>query len=163
MREALFSALEARDAVRDAHVLDLFAGSGALAFEALSRGAASAVLVDKGKQPGQAMRQNLAALRRAAPGGADVDARIVVRPVAGYLASPTPGPAPTLVFLDPPYDLPDTAVADALEALVPHAPAAVLVLERSARMPPPPSWPAGIRLDRTRVYGDTAVHLLTTG
>jgi 16S rRNA (guanine966-N2)-methyltransferase len=102
------------------------------------------------------MRQNLALLRRAAPG--ELDARIVVRPVAGYLATPA-GPAPTLVFLDPPYDLPDAHVADALAALVHVAPRALLVLERSARGRPP-AWPEGVTLDRTRTYGDTAVHLL---
>jgi 16S rRNA (guanine966-N2)-methyltransferase len=161
VREALFSALEARGAIRDAHVLDLFAGSGALAFEALSRGAASAVLVDKGNGAARAMRQNLALLQRAAPEAVDLDVRIVVRPVAGYLATPT-GPAPTLVFLDPPYDLPGGQVTDALSALVRvAAPGALLVLERSAR-DRPPAWPDGLTLDRTRTYGDTAVHLLET-
>jgi 16S rRNA (guanine966-N2)-methyltransferase len=156
VREALFSTLEARDAVREAHVLDLFAGSGALAFEALSRGAASAVLVDRSNGAATALRQNLALLRRAAPQPLDV--RIVVRPVAGYLATPA-GPAPTLVFLDPPYDLPDAAVLDALAALVHVAPGALLVLERAAR-DVLPGLPEGVRLDRTRTYGDTAVHLL---
>jgi 16S rRNA (guanine966-N2)-methyltransferase len=161
VREALFSALEARGALGDAHVLDLFAGSGALAFEALSRGAASAVLVDKGNGAARAMRQNLALLQRAAPHGVDLDVRIVVRPVAGYLATPT-GPPPTLVFLDPPYDLPSGQVTDALAALVRvAAPSALLVLERSAR-DRPPAWPDGVTLDRTRTYGDTAVHLLET-
>ena len=156
VREALFSTLEARDAVQGAHVLDLFAGSGALAFEALSRGAASAVLVDRSNGAAMALRQNLALLRRAAPQPLDV--RIVVRPVAGYLATPA-GPPPTLVFLDPPYDLPDAAVLDALDALVHVAPGALLVLERSAR-DALPGLPEGVRLDRTRTYGDTAVHLL---
>ena len=161
VREALFSALEARGAIRDAHVLDLFAGSGALAFEALSRGAASAVLVDKGNGAARAMRQNLALLQRAAPEAVDLDVRIVVRPVAGYLATPT-GPPPTLVFLDPPYDLPGGQVTDALSALVRvAAPGALLVLERSAR-DRPRAWPDGLTLDRTRTYGDTAVHLLET-
>ncbi|MCU1475250.1 RsmD family RNA methyltransferase [Amnibacterium sp.] len=161
VREALFSALEARDAIRNAHVLDLFAGSGALAFEALSRGAASAVLVDKGNGAAKAMRQNLAQLQRAAPAGVDLDVRVVVRPVAGYLATPT-GPAPTLVFLDPPYDLPGGQVTDALSALVRvAAPGALLVLERSVR-DRTPAWPDGVALDRTRTYGDTAVHLLET-
>ena len=159
VREALFSALEARGAVHGVQVLDLFAGSGALAFEALSRGAAGAVLVDKGNGAAAAMRRNLALLRRAAPG--ELDARIVVRPVAGYLAAPT-GPPPGLVFLDPPYDLPDSEVSDVLAALVPVAPGALLVLERSARSRLP-AWPQGVTLDRTRTYGDTAVHLLEVG
>ena len=63
------------------------------------------------------------------------------------------------MFLDPPYDLPDAAVLDALAALVHVAPGALLVLERSAR-DALPGLPEGVRLDRTRTYGDTAVHLL---
>jgi 16S rRNA (guanine966-N2)-methyltransferase len=161
VREALFSALEAQDAIRGAHVLDLFAGSGALGFEALSRGAVSAVLVDKGSGAAAAMRFNLQLLRRSAAPDRALDARIVVRSVAGYLAAPA-GPAPTLVFLDPPYDLPAAQVTDALAALVQvAAPGAVIVLERSAR-DHTPAWPDGLILDRTRTYGDTAVHLLTT-
>ncbi|MGN6741933.1 MAG: 16S rRNA (guanine(966)-N(2))-methyltransferase RsmD [Amnibacterium sp.] len=159
VREALFSTLEARDAVRDAHVLDLFAGSGALGLEALSRGAAGAVFVDKGFAAGRVIKENIAQLRRATPKGLELDARVVVKPVAGYLATPA-GPSPTLVFLDPPYDLPDAAVTDALAALVTVAPGALLVLERSTRSGEP-TLPAGVGLERTRTYGDTAVHLLT--
>ncbi|MDQ1512575.1 MAG: rRNA (guanine966-N2)-methyltransferase, partial [Microbacteriaceae bacterium] len=63
VREAMFSALEARDAIRGAAVLDLYAGSGALGFEAVSRGAASAVLVDRADAAAKAMRENLGRLR----------------------------------------------------------------------------------------------------
>lgn len=159
VREALFSTLEARDVVRDAQVLDLFAGSGALGLEALSRGAAGAVFVDKGYAAGRVIKENLAQLRRAAPKGQELETRVVVKPVAGYLATPT-GPAPTLVFLDPPYDLSDLAVSEALAALVDVAPGALLVLERSTRSGDP-VLPEGVHLERTRTYGDTAVHLLT--
>src|SRR5689334_15415760 len=66
VREAIFSALDARDAVRGARVLDRYAGSGALGLEAVSRGAASAVLVEKNAAAAQVCRRNATALIAAA-------------------------------------------------------------------------------------------------
>ena len=161
VREAIFSALDARDAVRGAAVLDLYAGSGALGLEAVSRGAASATLVDRSAPAGKAMRENLARLRRAHPDGSRPDVRIVVKTVGGYLGSLPADERVGLVFLDPPYDLSEVAVQHDLEALVPHlTPDAVVVLERSSRGPAPRVWPQGLTPDRVRTYGDTAVHLL---
>jgi 16S rRNA (guanine966-N2)-methyltransferase len=161
VREAIFSALEARDAIRGAPVLDLYAGSGALGLEAVSRGAASAALVDRTNGAARAMRENVGRLRKADAGGARVDVRIVVKTVSGYLSSLTSEERFGLVFLDPPYDLSDAAVASDLEALIPHLTQdAVVVLERSSRGRRPGAWPEGLVLDRVRTYGDTAVHLL---
>jgi 16S rRNA (guanine966-N2)-methyltransferase len=160
VREAIFSALEAQDAVHDAVVLDLYAGSGAFGFEALSRGAGSAVLVDKSFGAVRAIRENLALVKRSAPREPPLDVRVVGKSVSGYLASMPPDPAPTLVFLDPPYALSNAAVLGDLELLARVAPGALLVLERSSRFGELQAWPAGIRLERTRTYGDTAVHLL---
>jgi 16S rRNA (guanine966-N2)-methyltransferase len=161
VREAIFSALDARDAVRGAAVLDLYAGSGALGLEAVSRGAASATLVDRSASAGKAMRENLARLRRAHPDGSRPDVRIVVKTVGGYLGSLPADQRVGLVFLDPPYDLSEAAVQHDLEALVPHlTPDAVVVLERSSRGPAPRVWQQGLTADRVRTYGDTAVHLL---
>lgn len=165
VREAIFSALEARDALGGARVLDLYAGSGALGLEAVSRGAAAAVLVDNGRTAARVLRQNVAVLRRAAPAGTPPDVRVDTRSVRGYLeASPEDGPdRPTLVFLDPPYDLAAPAVLADLTLLATRAaPGAVLVLERSTRSPAPEPA-AGITLDRIRTYGDSAVLLLTVG
>jgi 16S rRNA (guanine966-N2)-methyltransferase len=164
VREAIFSALDARDAVRGTAVLDLYAGSGALGLEAVSRGAASAALVDRSAAAGKAMRENLARLRRADPDGSRLDVRIVVKTVGGYLGSLAADERVGLVFLDPPYDLGEAAVQHDLETLVPHlTPDAVVVLERSSRGSAPRVWPQGLTLDRVRTYGDTAVHLLVPG
>ncbi|MDH2442792.1 16S rRNA (guanine(966)-N(2))-methyltransferase RsmD [Amnibacterium sp. CER49] len=158
VREALFSALAARDAIEGSRVLDLYAGSGALGLEAVSRGGTSAVLVDRSNGAAKALRENVARLRRGAPPGFDV--RIVVKTVGGYLASLPAEARFDLVFLDPPYDQPDIALLGDLEALHPHLePGAVVVVERSARGGAP-AWPEGFEPDRVRSYGNTALHLL---
>jgi 16S rRNA (guanine966-N2)-methyltransferase len=155
-REAIFSMLEARDAIAGAAVVDLYAGSGALGLEALSRGAASAVLVEKAPRAAKVIRENIARLRRAAPGPLEVSA--VQQSVSTYLADAPAGIG--LAFLDPPYSLPDAQVADDLAALIPLLTAdAVVLLERSSRSPDP-VLPPGLELHRTRSKGDTAVHLL---
>ena len=168
VREAIFSALSARDAIEGARVLDLYAGSGALGLEAASRGAAEVVLVEKVKQAAELCRANTAKVLAAAPR----DARPVIetssQPVQAFLtsrAAPESGVHPgiagwDLVFIDPPYDLPQPELAHTLEALVPLlAPDAVVVLERGARTPEP-AWPAGLELERRKDYGDTAVYWL---
>jgi 16S rRNA (guanine966-N2)-methyltransferase len=155
-REALFSMLESRDAIAGAAVLDLYAGSGAFGLEALSRGAASVVLVEKAPRAVRLIRENVARVRRAAPGRVEV--RVAAQSVEAYLAGAPGGVG--LAFLDPPYDLPDARVAADLVALAPLlAEDAVVLVERSSRSPVP-GLPAGLELERTRTYGDTAVHVL---
>ena len=84
VREAIFSALEARDVIEGARVLDLFAGSGALALEALSRGAVSVTMVEKSPQAGALLRTNADLIRNA--GKLDALAtRVVIASVASYL------------------------------------------------------------------------------
>ena len=167
VREAIFSALEAADAIEGVRVLDLYAGSGALGLEAVSRGAASAVLVDRAGGAATALRHNAGLLRHAAPTAIDVT--VLQRAVGSYLAraalhSDASAGAPGgigLAFLDPPYELSDPAVLHDLAALAPLlAPGATVVLERSSRSAPPASLPDGLAVERTRTYGDTAVHLL---
>lgn len=159
MREALFAGLQARGAVEGARVLDLYAGSGALGLEALSRGAASAVLVERAPRAARAIRDNVARLRRAAEH--DLDVRVVQQAVRPFLARA--GEPVDLVLLDPPYDLADAEVDADLAALLPRlSPDALVVVERSARSRAPLP-PAGLALERTRVSGDTAVHLLVRG
>ncbi|MGT2426523.1 16S rRNA (guanine(966)-N(2))-methyltransferase RsmD [Amnibacterium kyonggiense] len=156
-REALFSMLESRDAIEGADVLDLYAGSGAFGLEALSRGAGSAVLVERAPRAARVIRENVGRLRRAAPD--PLEAAVVQQAVRTYLATAAPGVG--LAFLDPPYDLPDDDVAADLAALAPLlAPDAVVVVERSSRSPAP-APPPTLVLERTRVYGDTAIHVLT--
>lgn len=150
-REALFSALDARGVVGGARVLDLFAGSGALGIEALSRGAAAAVLVDRDRGAVSAMKRSLTDLGLRS-------ARVVSRDAAAFLAGP---PEPfDLVFLDPPYDLDEEQLGRLLGRLTEGwlADDALVVVERSARSPEP-MWPQGLELSRTRTYGETAIHL----
>ena len=158
VREAIFSALSARDAIEGARVLDLYAGSGALGLEAASRGAAEVVLVEKDRRAAELCRANSAKVLAAAPR----DARPVIEtsPVAvqAYLASGVARASGwDLVFIDPPYDLPPRELDETLAALVPLlAPDAIVVLERGARTAEP-VLPAGLELERRKVYGDTAV------
>jgi 16S rRNA (guanine966-N2)-methyltransferase len=156
VREAVFSALQARDAVADANVLDLYAGSGALGIEALSRGARHATFVDSAGPAVAAIEQNLANL------GLD-DAGRVVRVRAGtYLDAARPNHAPfDLVFADPPYDVGDGEVTATLASLAAGswcAPDATVVLER-------PAWasvtvPRGLESTWERTFGDTLVVFL---
>ncbi|MDF2575213.1 MAG: rRNA ((966)-N(2))-methyltransferase RsmD [Agromyces sp.] len=154
VREAIFSALEARDVVDGAAVLDLYAGSGALGLEAASRGAADVVLVERAKGAADVCRRNADAVRRALRGRA-TRVSVAARSVASYLESAV-GPF-DLVFIDPPYELGEASVAHDLALLAPLlARDAVVVVERSSRSPEP-TWPAGITPDRRRDYGETTL------
>lgn len=156
VREAIFSALDARDAVQGARVLDLFAGSGALGLEAASRGAVEVTLVDRVKGAADLCRRNAALVLKRAPSGAAPRITVSMQTVQAYLAGAVG--EWDLVFLDPPYDDP---VEQPLAALVPHlAPDAVVVLERSARTAEP-TLPPGLELERRKDYGDTAVYWLS--
>ncbi|WP_353828250.1 RsmD family RNA methyltransferase [Agromyces sp. SYSU T0242] len=155
VREAIFSSLEARDAVDGASVVDLYAGSGALGLEAASRGAGEVVLVEKARPAAEVCRRNAAALARAARGGAAPRVRVEARSVASYLETASPGV--DLAFVDPPYDLGEPELARDLAALAPLlAPGAIVVVERSSRSPEP-GWPDGIGPDRRRDYGETTL------
>ena len=158
VREAIFSALDARDAVRGARVLDLYAGSGALGLEAASRGAAHVTLVDRVYGASKIAKTNTATVLAAAPRGAAPDVVVSSQPVQSFLG----GTAGTwdVVFLDPPYELGGLELIHNLEALVPRlAPDAVVVVERSSR-DREPDWPHGLELDRRKDYGDTALYWL---
>ncbi len=152
VREALFARLDHLDAIASARVLDLFAGSGALGLEAVSRGAGSAVLVDSDRAAAAACRRNVADL------GLDSSVSVAARTAAAYL-----GAEPDefdLVLLDPPYDLAEPALAGLLARLAEGwlAERALVVVERSRRSAEP-NWPAGLlRLDERR-YGETTVWL----
>ncbi len=152
VREALFSALSS---VEGARVLDLYAGTGALGIEALSRGAASAVFVESARPAVAALRENLTSL------GLQNKARVITDPVARAVARLTSEGAARfdLVFADPPYDDVDDAL-EALEILVPVLdPAARVILEHSSRRPPA-AVPAALTFVRTRTYGDSALAFL---
>jgi 16S rRNA (guanine966-N2)-methyltransferase len=151
VREALFGMLGKR--VEGARVLDLFAGTGALGIEAMSRGAGSAVLVEQAAAAVAVIRANLEAL--------DLNDTVKVRRtrVETYLRTQRDGPF-DLVLLDPPYAAPVGLVAGVLGRLARTAlaPGAVVVVESSARAEAPP-WPPGLVPDPPRRYSDTALHL----
>jgi len=152
----VFSALESRDAVAGARVLDLYAGSGAMGLEAASRGAASVVLVEAARAAVTAARHNAAAL------GLDQVA-VVTGTVEHYLSGAPTEPV-DLVLLDPPYQLPEPALAGVLAALVGGgwlAPGAQVVLERATRSPEP-GWPPGLTRTGRREHGDTTVWTAAT-
>ena len=145
VREALFSILAAR--VPGARVLDLFAGSGALGLEALSRGAAAATFVDDAPAAVKAIRANLDALG----GAAEVRRADAVRFLA---AARQDGAQYDLVFLDPPYRHAERlapALSEALPAVL--APGAVAVAESDRRAP----LDLTLSLHDERRYGDTLI------
>jgi 16S rRNA (guanine966-N2)-methyltransferase len=163
VREAIFSALDARDSITDAHVLDLFAGSGALGLESLSRGAASVVLVEKNAKAAEIARKN-AELIRTVGKLEPACAQVVVNTVAHFLdgrADSAGIGSFDLVFIDPPYDVADSELDDVLAALATHlAPGAEVVVERSTRSAAPQP-PAGLTLDKSKAYGETTIHWLS--
>lgn len=150
VREAIFSALEARIELDGVHVLDLYAGSGALGLEAASRGAARVVLVEHDRRAAATIRRNVADL------GLDGVVTVAARAVSAVLDGP-PADA-DLVFLDPPYDVGEDVLAGVLAALAAAhlTPEAVVVVERSSRSPEP-TWPPGVRRTGDRTYGETRV------
>lgn len=152
VREAIFSSLEAWDAIAGARVLDLYAGSGALGLEAASRGASSVVLVERNPKAAALCRANADAVRRVT--GADTSITVASRSVRSYLST---APSADLVLVDPPYDLADTELAHDLADIAPLLSSdAILVVERSSRSPEP-TWPVGIAPLRDRDYGETRV------
>ena len=151
-REALFNTLAATLPLEGARVLDLFAGTGAVGLEALSRGAAEVVLVEKDRRALEVLRRNVATV--ALPG-----AKVVGRAVGAYLAE-TPGEPVDLVFADPPYALDDEALDAVLARLGTGgwlAPEAVVVVERAARATAP-DWASSLLTPfAERRYGDTVL------
>lgn len=159
VREAIFSALSARDVISGAAVLDLYAGTGALGLEAASRGASRVLLVENNAQAAKVARQNIGIVAVGAPTPAPrLD--VTIQSVMAYLSVGVE--SFDLVFLDPPYDLAADELALTLAALVPRLnPDAVVLLERSSRSPAP-ELPAGLELDRRKDYGDTTLWWLSS-
>ena len=153
VREALFSIV---GPIEGLDVLDLFAGSGALGLEALSRGAASATFVESGRPAVACLRANVAAL------GMGDRARIVARDWRSALVAERAARRRFgLCLLDPPYSLTDRVVAQLGPELAPLAgPPGIVVIEHSAARPPPE--PSGLEItSRTdRTYGDTSVTVM---
>lgn len=153
MREALFNVLTARLELTGMAVLDLYAGSGALGLEALSRGAASALFVESDRAAADVVAGNIAALRL-------TGATLRRGTVSSVLAGGTDAPV-DLVLADPPYEL-DAAEIDALPMRLTAGgwvrSGAVVVIERAASSPAV-SWPDGWTPWPSRRYGDTRLEL----
>ena len=153
MREALFNIVAARRDLAGLAVLDLYAGSGALGLEALSRGAASALFVESDQRAAAVIARNMAALGL-------TGATLRRGAVSSVLTAGTLSPV-DLVLADPPYDI-DTADVDAVVAvLTAHGwvrESTVAAVERAATSAPL-TWPAGWCRWPQRVYGDTRLEL----
>jgi 16S rRNA (guanine966-N2)-methyltransferase len=141
VREALFASLGSLDAIEGATVLDLFAGTGALGIEALSRGAASATFVERDAAAIDAIKANLQATGLAA------HARVVRDDALRFLAATEE--SYDLVLADPPYDFEDWPT------LLGRLKATLIALESNAEIDPGPAW----TVVRARRYGDTTVTL----
>ena len=152
VREAIFSTLTHElGSFSDLNVLDLYAGSGALGIEAISRGAHNAVFVDNDRTAISIINSNLGGLGH-------VHTQVVKSNVATYIGNSSPAVAFDLVFMDPPYSVVDTVVEDHIADLVAKnwlAQDAVLVIEREANSLI--EWPAGFDAQEPRIYGDTSV------
>ena len=152
VREALFGRLDHQDVLLAARVLDLYAGSGALGLEALSRGARAATFVESDRAVLDVLRRNVATL---VP-----EREVLVRaePVQRALLRGADA-AYDLVLADPPYGLEEDELADVLALLPLHgwlAAEALVVVERDARSPEP-RWPAELASVDERRYGETRV------
>jgi 16S rRNA (guanine966-N2)-methyltransferase len=154
VREALFSALEAEfGTLRGLRFLDLYAGSGAVALEAASRGAVGVTAVESDRRAARVVTANAASV------GFGVDVR--AQPVAAVLASPAAA-AFDVVFLDPPYSLDGADLVHVLSLLVERGwveRGGAVVVERSARSVEP-AWPRGLELRRKKKYGETVLWYL---
>ncbi|CAN5155655.1 16S rRNA (guanine(966)-N(2))-methyltransferase RsmD [soil metagenome] len=153
MRESLFNVLAARLDFAGLSVLDLYAGSGALGLEALSRGAASAIFVESDQRAAVVIAKNIATLELS---GATVRRRTVAAAVAASAPAPV-----DLVLADPPYEVSAADIEAVLAALTDNGWATtgtVAVIERPAAGPAL-GWPSGWEPWRDRRYGDTRLEM----
>jgi 16S rRNA (guanine966-N2)-methyltransferase len=157
----MFNALASLDAIAGARVLDLFAGSGALGIEALSRGAEHVTFVDSDRNARRAVETNLATTGYtdraeviASGATAYLDRAIGALGVQGAASS-----AHTLVLLDPPYDFADEDWSSVLDALAAREGIEFLVIESGREIPFGPRWDAV----REKWYGGTLLTILQPG
>ncbi|GHT83025.1 RNA methyltransferase [Actinomycetota bacterium] len=150
VKESLFSMLEVRDFVKDANVLDLFGGSGALSFEALSRGAKSATIVEIASEGVNIIRKNASKLK------------VNVDVIKGNSKSPSTlkklNQTFDLVFIDPPYAFTDDDVQMILTIIIEGRliDDGVVVLESAILRPVPKDWEE----ITSKTYGNTVVQIL---
>jgi len=153
-REGLFATIVSMvGSLTGTRVLDLYAGSGAVGLEALSRGAEHVLLVESGSRAGRVIRANIEAIGLA--GAVMVTDRVERVLARGPDLSANSG-GYDIVFADPPYALAGEEVSAMLTALADRgwlAPRALVIVERATRSGPV-NWPAGFTADRARRYGE---------
>ncbi|WP_209323320.1 16S rRNA (guanine(966)-N(2))-methyltransferase RsmD [Brevibacterium renqingii] len=159
VKESLFSMLDGYGVLPAANVLDLFAGSGGLGFEAMSRGAAQVDFVDSSLAAIRALQANAKKL------GLEHSATAHPGDVLQFLAGLPDHDDPEsrvfdLVFMDPPYPLGDDAVTQILRRLAGHLDMESIVIVERASRSPEPSMPAGLEIFRSKTFGETAVHFV---
>ena len=142
VKEAVFNSLHSRSAIVEAEVLDLFAGSGALGIEALSRGAKKAIFVDKSFESLELVKKNLKKT------GFEKNSEIVKGDSLDWLQKSSE--SPDLVLLDPPYDFENWT--ELLDALLKKEPG-ITVIESNREIDPGPKW----HVDSIRQYGSSVV------
>lgn len=155
VRESLFQMLERLDALEDTRVLDLFAGSGSLGFEALSRGAESATFVDISAGSYQVLQKNAQTVKPRLDGQ---KVTLVKKKASSFLQGSED--IFDLIFLDPPYDFPSNQMEAILESLHERASEdSVVVLEQAKRHPfhiPEELY----EIWQTKTYGDSMISIL---
>ena len=161
IRESIFSRLEARDALDGATVLDLYAGTGALALEAGSRGARTVRLVERDGKAAAVCVTNLKLVAKALEKeGEELDGKVVNKSVHAFLDGASELKF-DLVFIDPPYEISNDEIVANLNELQKHlGKDATIVVERSSR-DAQPEFPADFELEDTKSYGDTTVYWLS--
>lgn len=152
-REGLFSTVQALlGTLDDARVIDFYAGSGAVGLEALSRGAAHALIVESNAKAAKVIRENITTLKLP---GAELVVDRVERVVAQRPAEPY-----DFVFIDPPYGVEDEVIVEVLEALRDNgwlAVDALIAVERGKRGKAV-AWPDGFIVERERKYGEAVIY-----
>ena len=155
VRETLFNWLQPY--IAGAHCLDLFAGTGALCLEALSRGAAHVTFVERDARAVQALRDNVETL------GVAASTRVVRGDVARELRALPDGDARfSLVFLDPPYDTDSAATLETLGGGALTTPDALVVVQHLTKRPPP-AVAGRLAAFRTRRFGETTLTFFRAG
>ena len=161
IRESIFSRLEARDELQNASVLDLYAGTGALALEAASRGAKAVRLVERDGKAAAVCVTNLKLVTKALEKEEqELDGKVINKSVHSFLESYAEIDF-DLVFIDPPYEIGNDEIVNNLTELQKHlAKDATVVVERSRR-DKQPEFPSEYSLDDTKSYGDTVIYWLS--
>ena len=156
VKESVFSKLESMDVIEDARVLDLFAGTGALGLEAISRGASTLTLVEKNTQALSVLKSNVQLVQESlVKQNIAVKISISHSDAGKFLLGVTPKSF-DLVFVDPPYELSDSELHEIIQKLLSSmAGGAVLVVERSAKSDL--LEVEGLELFDEKLYGDTKV------